>query len=198
MDKLVVTVAVTGNVPTKERTPYVPVTPEEIAQSAFESYQAGAALVHVHARDEAGRPTHRTDVFREIVGCIREKSDQCNFNPPDLIEYLCKRMKDFAVVPEIEVFDAAMLWNGMYENLPQGCTWQVSAIGPMHVPLSMMAIALGGHVRTGLEDNIYYARGVLATNPRLVERIAGISRAAGREIATPDEARGILGLPARK
>lgn len=270
MDKLIVTVAATGNVPTKERTPHVPLAPEEIAQSVYESYQAGAAVAHVHARDEAGRPTHRVDVFKEIVERIREKCDvivqvstgaragktaeergealelapemaslttgssnfpdQCNSNPPDLVEYLCGRMRDRGIVPEIEVFDAAMIWNGLslikkglipepphfnlvlgvpgsipaipknlfflYDNLPQGCTWQVSSIGPMHVPLSMIAIALGGHVRTGLEDNIFYDKGVLATNPGLVERVVKIARAAGREIATPAEARRILSLRA--
>jgi 3-keto-5-aminohexanoate cleavage enzyme len=268
MDKLIITAAVTGNVPTRERTPYVPVTPKEIAQSVYESYLAGAAVAHVHARDEAGRPTHRIDVFKEIVERIREKCDiivqvstgaragktaeergealdlspemaslttgssnfpdQCNFNPPSLVEYLCERMKTRGTVPEIEIFDSAMIWSGLsliqrglipepphfnlvlgvpgslpatpknlfflYENLPRDCTWQVSSIGAIHVPLSMIAIALGGHVRTGLEDNIYYDKGVLATNPRLVERIVDIARAAGRDVAGPDEARRILSL----
>jgi 3-keto-5-aminohexanoate cleavage enzyme len=58
-----------------------------------------------------------------------------------------------------------------------------------------MAIAMGGNVRVGFEDNIYYNKGVLATsNAQLVERIARISRDAGREVATPDEARAILGI----
>jgi len=57
-----------------------------------------------------------------------------------------------------------------------------------------MAIALGGHVRTGLEDTIEYTKGVLATNPMLVKRVVDIAKAVGRPIATPDEARKILNL----
>jgi 3-keto-5-aminohexanoate cleavage enzyme len=61
--------------------------------------------------------------------------------------------------------------------------------------MSVMALAMGGHIRVGMEDNIYYSRGVLArTNAEFVERIGRIAKAYGREIATPDEARRILNL----
>lgn len=268
MEKLVITVAPTGNVPTKDRTPYVPITPEEIAQSVYESYLAGASVAHIHARDENGQPTYKKEVFREIIERIREKCDiiiqlstgaragrtaeergECislapemaslttgssnfptmaNYNPPDLIEYLCKQMNQYGVVPEIEVFDTAMIANALalekkgliapplrfnlvlgvpgsipatpknlfflVESLPPDSYWTCTAIGPLHVQLSTIAIALGGNVRAGIEDNIYYEKGVLATNPKLVERIARIAEACGRGVATVAEARKILKL----
>lgn len=82
----------------------------------------------------------------------------------------------------------------LMESLPPGALWNVSIIGEPHVRLSTMAILLGGNVRVGIEDNIYYSRGVLGTNAQQVERIVKIARMLGREIATPDEAREILGL----
>lgn len=78
--------------------------------------------------------------------------------------------------------------------LPMGATWSVAGIGPAQLIMNTHAILMGGHTRVGLEDNIYYQKGVLATNEGLVERIAGLSRDLGRDIATPDEARKILGL----
>lgn len=82
----------------------------------------------------------------------------------------------------------------LYESLPPGSTWGVSVIGKEHVDLSVIAMALGGHVRVGLEDNVYYTRGVLATNIALVKRMVNIAKAMGRDIATPAEAREILTL----
>ncbi len=79
--------------------------------------------------------------------------------------------------------------------LPPHSIFCVSAIGPAQLPATTQAILLGGHVRVGLEDNNYYSRGVLATNEMLVERTVRIVRELGREPATPDEARAILGLP---
>ncbi len=83
----------------------------------------------------------------------------------------------------------------LVEELPQGCTWTVAGIGRYELPLGIMAIAMGGNVRVGFEDNIYYSKGVLATsNAQLVERMAKISKESGREIASPDEARAIFGI----
>ncbi len=78
--------------------------------------------------------------------------------------------------------------------LPPGATWSVSAVGAAQLPMAVHAILMGGHVRVGLEDNIYYRKGELATNVMLVERIVEISRTLGREVASPDEARRILRL----
>lgn len=269
MDKLIITIAPTGNVPTREMTPHVPVTPEEITRDIVDCYNAGAAVAHIHARDEEQHPTPRAEVFAEILerleatGCpiirqlstggrhgktLEERSQNLTLNPemaslstgstnfpnmayvnaPDLIEYLAGMMKARNIKPEIEVFDTAMINNAvllaqkgmireplqfnfvmgirgalpatpknlfhLVESIPAGSPWTVSVIGPQHVPLSTIALAMGGHVRVGIEDNIYYAKGDLTTNVRLVERIVRIAREVGREIATPDEAREMLGL----
>jgi len=82
--------------------------------------------------------------------------------------------------------------------LPPGATWGVSAVGAAQLPMAVHAILMGGHVRVGLEDNIYYRKGELATNQMLVERIVEISRMLGRQVATPDEARAILNLNSRE
>jgi 3-keto-5-aminohexanoate cleavage enzyme len=79
--------------------------------------------------------------------------------------------------------------------LPPGSTWSVAGIGRMQLPLAVTAIAMGGHVRVGLEDNIYYSKGRLATNEELVHRIVRIATEMGRPVATPSQARKILKLP---
>lgn len=83
----------------------------------------------------------------------------------------------------------------MTEALPAGCTWSVAGVGRAQLPMATAAILLGGHARVGLEDNIYYTKGVPATNAMLVARVVRLARELGREIATPDEARRILRLP---
>lgn len=86
----------------------------------------------------------------------------------------------------------------MVELLPPGATWTVAGIGRAELQLGVLAIMLGGHVRVGFEDNIYYSRGVLAeSNAQLVARIVRIAKELGREVATPDEARQILRLKPR-
>lgn len=86
----------------------------------------------------------------------------------------------------------------LVELLPPGATWTVAGIGRAELQLGVLAIMLGGHVRVGFEDNIYYSRGVLAeSNAQLVARIVRIAKELGREIATPDEARQILRLKPR-
>lgn len=80
----------------------------------------------------------------------------------------------------------------MSESIPEGCTWSVAGIGRAQLPLATAAIILGGHVRVGLEDNIFYSKGVPASNEMLVARVVRLARELGREVATPDEARRIL------
>lgn len=83
----------------------------------------------------------------------------------------------------------------LVDSIPKGSTWTVAGIGRHETSLALAAIAMGGNVRVGFEDNIYYNKGVLAeSNAQLVERIARIARDAGREVATPDEARKLLGI----
>ncbi|WP_066506137.1 3-keto-5-aminohexanoate cleavage protein [Abyssisolibacter fermentans] len=83
----------------------------------------------------------------------------------------------------------------LVESIPAGSTWTVAGIGRYELPLATASIMLGGHVRVGFEDNIYYKKGEIAkSNAQLVERIARLAKELGREVATPDEAREILGL----
>jgi 3-keto-5-aminohexanoate cleavage enzyme len=81
--------------------------------------------------------------------------------------------------------------------LPEGCTWSVAGIGRMQLPLATVAVAMGGHVRVGLEDNLYYTKGRLARNEELVARVVRIADELGRPVATPDQARRILRLGTR-
>ncbi|MHB2211151.1 3-keto-5-aminohexanoate cleavage protein [Methylobacterium sp. CM6257] len=81
------------------------------------------------------------------------------------------------------------------ESIPRDSAWSALAIGRSQLPINLHTLLLGGHVRTGLEDNVYYARGELAaSNEQLVERVVNISRIVGRDIASPAEARAILRL----
>jgi len=82
-------------------------------------------------------------------------------------------------------------------SIPRDATWTVAAIGAAQLVMGIHAILMGGHVRVGLEDNIYYRKGELASNERLIERIVKLAGEVGREVATPDEARNILQLPLR-
>ena len=82
----------------------------------------------------------------------------------------------------------------MRNLLPQGANWAAFGIARMQMPLVAQAVLLGGNVRVGLEDNLYLSRGVFATNGELVERACTIIQCLGYDVATPDEARQILGL----
>ncbi|MGH2735417.1 MAG: 3-keto-5-aminohexanoate cleavage protein, partial [Actinomycetota bacterium] len=80
-------------------------------------------------------------------------------------------------------------------HIPEKATWGATGIGRGHLPVTEDAIRLGGHVRTGFEDVRYFGPGVLAeSNAQLVGRVAEMGRAAGREIATPEQTRNLLGL----
>ncbi len=79
-------------------------------------------------------------------------------------------------------------------SIPGNATWTVAGIGANQLPMAVHAISMGGHARVGLEDCIYFCKGELASNEQLVKRIVQVSEIMGREIASPDEARKILGL----
>jgi uncharacterized protein (DUF849 family) len=273
MSKVIISAALTGAVTPKESNPHIPLTPEEIAEDAYRCYKAGAAVVHLHMRDDQGHGKMDVEKFRLTAKLIREKCDivlnmttsgdsrasddermahipvlkpeiasfdagSFNWMPggvfinsPQFLEKLGTLMADNGVKPEIEIFDAGMLGVTAYylkqgvlkaplhyqfvlgvlggmdatvENLvylvkriPAGSTWSALGIGKDHLPILYAAIALGGHIRVGLEDNIYYAKGVPATNEQLVARAARLIREAQYEVAGPDEARKILGLEKR-
>ena len=87
----------------------------------------------------------------------------------------------------------------MVNNIPAGSTWTVTGVGRSAFQMAAAAIAMGGNVRVGFEDNIYLSKGVKAkSNGELVEKVVRIAKELGREIATSAEAREILGLAPRK
>ena len=86
----------------------------------------------------------------------------------------------------------------MASILPAGATWSATGIGRTHLPVTLTALAAGGHVRTGFEDTIHYAKGRLAaSNAELIARVARIAAETGREVATPEQAREIVGITGR-
>jgi 3-keto-5-aminohexanoate cleavage enzyme len=277
MDKLIINAAITGMIPTREMTPHVPITVDEIVADVQRCRNAGASIVHLHARAEDGSPTYRKDVNEEILSSVREACadiilcvstsgrnfttfeersevldavnpapemasltlgsmnfpQQASINEPDMIKSLALRMRERGIVPELECFEIGMAEYSHYlinrkvlvppfycnillgslgtlsatksnlmaavDALPNGCTWAVAGIGRYQLQANTMAILAGGHVRVGLEDNIWYdsQRRRLATNAELIERVVGLARSVGREIATPDEARTMIGLRPR-
>lgn len=269
MEKLIITVAVTGSLPTKRLTPHVPITPEEIVKNGIACEAAGASIIHIHARNPQNEsPATDYYLFEEIISGIREKTNlitqistggragmafeqRCerlrlrpemaslttgsvNFpnsvyeNSPKLITSLAADMKKYAIKPEMEIFDVSMISNALdlvnqrlvtpplhfnfvlglkgsipatVENLvhlrntiPCDATWTAAGIGRAQLTMTTHALLMGGHVRVGLEDNIYLERGTLATNQQLVSRVIRLARILGREIATPDDARKMLNL----
>ena len=92
--------------------------------------------------------------------------------------------------------DTALL-TSMVHQLPEGAHWASFALGRMQFPWVAQSVLLGGHVRVGLEDNLYLAKGVKATNAQLADRAKTIIEALGAEVATPDEAREMLNLKPR-
>ena len=139
----------------------------------------------------------------------------CNFgdevfeNTMPMMRAFGKRMIENNIKPEYECFEMGHLETGctgatvpnlcwLVNAIPAGSTWTVTGIGRHAFPMAAAAIAMGGNVRVGFEDNLYLEKGRLAkSNGELVEKVVRIARELGREIATPDEAREILGLKKR-
>jgi 3-keto-5-aminohexanoate cleavage enzyme len=254
----------------------VPLSPEEIVADAVRCHDAGAAVVHVHARDREGQPTYDADVFAEIISGVRKERPQLivsattsgrrygeleqraavleldgdakpdlaslttgslNFNDgpsvntPDIITALAERMLARGVKPELEVLELGMIntakllikrglvlppyyinillgaayttaatalnLSAAVAGLPRRSVWSATGLGQFQVPVNMLSIAMGGHVRTGVEDNVFYdyERTRLARNAQLVRRLVRIATEAGRPVANAEEARSLLGLP---
>jgi 3-keto-5-aminohexanoate cleavage enzyme len=84
----------------------------------------------------------------------------------------------------------------MIQAIPEGSSWQIVSIGKDQLPLSTMAVAMGGNIRVGFEDNVYFRHGELSTgNAQLVERAVRIVHELGREVASPEEARELMHMP---
>ena len=277
MTKTIITVATTGAHPRKEDNPNVPMTPAEIAEDIYACWQAGAAVAHMHMRDDQGNGSMDKEKFRQTVELLRANHPNCDIvlnmttsgalgvtdearmahveelrpemasfdcgsmnwlhtsvflNSPPFLEMLGRNLQTWGVKPEIEAFDPGMIANAAYylkkgilkaplhfqfcmgcangilgtmknlifmkETMDELCpnsTWSCFGVG--HSALTMLygAVALGGHIRVGMEDNVLYTKGVLAdSNAQFVERAVRVSREFGRDVATPDDARKILGV----
>ena len=291
--KVFVTCAVTGSGDTTGKSPHVPVTPEQIATSAIEAADAGAAVVHIHVRDPAtGAGSRDPDLYREVVDRIRSSGNDVvlnltagmggdlvlggveqplppvahgtdmagatdrlvhiaelrpeictldcgtmNFasggdyvmvNSPAVLREMARQVRELGVRPELEVFDTGhlvqvkeLVRDGLLEDplmiqlcmgiaygapddpgtllalvnqLPAGATFSAFSIGRMQLPYVAMAALAGGNVRVGLEDNLFLARGELATNAQLVERAVQILEGIGVGLMSPDEVRTHLRL----
>jgi uncharacterized protein (DUF849 family) len=268
----IITVAITGSVPRKENNPAVPITVTEQIESTHAAFEAGAALVHVHVRNDDQTTTSNPDKFAEFQERIRKlcpgiivqfstggrsgvgserggmlhhrpdmaslSTGSVNFptrvyeNPPDLIRELANKMTQYGIKPEIEVFDLAMLYNAIgyaregmlkaplhvqfvlgvkhaqpadrdilefevskLESLMPEATWVAAGIGRHQLEVNCWSLEMGGHCRTGLEDNVRWDKSRLATsNAELVARVAELCTEYNRVVATPAVARGILGL----
>ena len=272
-NKREITAAITGSWPTREQNPNLSITPEEIAKDVYECWKAGAAIAHIHVRNDDGTPSTDFEKYKETIERIRAYKD-CDIcinitssgsvgfgdeeriyplqkllpemasydagtlnwqhrtifeNHPRFLEKLGTALIESNIKPEIEIFDAGMIYNAIYymkkgilkapchfqivlgcpggmtntvENLvflksliPAGSTWAACGIGSGHMPILMTTIAMGGHIRVGMEDNVMWQKGVLAeSNAQFVKRAKELLEMNGLEAATPDEARQIYGL----
>lgn len=276
-DKVVITAALTGVAANRNQCKWIPYTPQEIADEALACYNAGASVVHIHAREDDGSPSWRVEVFREVMeetrkrcpiiinfstGAVLVERDAriahikelkpeiaalnmgtMNYakyspkrkdfvfsvvfhNPFEDIMFFLDTMKKNDIKPECECFDLGHLESifplmdmgvltdfqvslimgvvgGMAATarnlthvtsvVPPGVAWEVIGIGQEQWVLITTALALGGNIRVGLEDNFYLAPGEMAQgNGPLVEKAARMTRDVGREPATVEEARAIL------
>jgi 3-keto-5-aminohexanoate cleavage enzyme len=268
----IISVAITGSLPQKANNPAVPLSPDEQIESTHEAFEAGAALVHVHVRDDQGAPSSDADRFARVQAGVRRHcpgmivqfstggrgrelaqrgsmlhllpdmaslaTGSVNFptsvyeNPPDFVDALARAMLGHGIKPEVEVFDVAMLYNaaelvkagllrapvhvqfvlGLKNALPArrelleflvrelesilpGSTWTAAGMGRHQLGVNRWSLELGGHARTGLEDNVRFDETRLAkSNAELVLRVAELAGEYGRRAATPAEARALLGL----
>ncbi|MFC1808896.1 3-keto-5-aminohexanoate cleavage protein [Candidatus Omnitrophota bacterium] len=271
---LIINFTPTGMIPTKDMTPHVPISPNEIIEDIHKACEVGITMVHVHARDEkTGVPTYKAEVYKKIIEGIRKFSkdlvvcvslsgrnfkefeqrseplcldgtckpdmgsltlSSLNFNQtesvnsPKMIQRLAETMKEKGIKVELEAFDAGMinyakylitkklldpphyfnlllgniacaqadlLHAGMMVNdLPENSLWSFAGIGSYQFSMNSAAIAFGGGVRIGLEDNIWYdkQRTMLATNVSLLERIHFIAEANGRSVMPSSQFREIM------
>jgi uncharacterized protein (DUF849 family) len=270
----IITCAITGSLPKKADNPAVPVTRAEQIESTQEAFEAGAALVHLHVRNDDGSPTSSPERFALVQDGIRRhcpgmiiqfstggrsgagqergahlrlKPDMAslatgsvNFptrvydNSPQLIDWLAGEMREHGIKPEVEAFDLSMIFqaarmetdgriagplhvqfvmgiqNAMpvdravfdfyvetLKRLSPRATFTGAGIGRDALTVARWSMAAGGHVRTGMEDNVRLDKDTLApSNAALVRQVVAQMEAHGRRPATATEARAILGLPA--
>ncbi len=182
----------------------------------------------------ADRSKHLVELRPEMcsydAGSMNWMNTTLFLNPPAFLEGLGTLTQEIGVKPELEIFDAGMLYTSLYylkkgflkaplhfqfclgapggmtatidnflhllKQIPEGSTFSAFGVGAQWLTILYMAVITGGHIRVGMEDNIYMSKGVLAkSNVEFVEKAKTVAKEYGREIATPADARRILGLP---
>jgi len=204
MEKLIITAAITGSRITREATPYIPITPEEIVTSAIECEEAGASIVHIHVRDpNTGLGTQDIALFRQVVEPLREKTNLIlcltTSGIPGRNFHIEERLTPLELEPELASFDAGSinLGESAFINTPEFLQAAAIRMREKGVRPELEIFDVGMMV-TCLRMREYYKRGELAkTNAQFVERIVRIAKEYGREVATPQEARKIIGLKRR-
>lgn len=302
MEKLIITSALTGAITVPSQSDYIPYRVEDISGDAIKCAEAGAAAVHIHARNpENGAPSSDPEIVKEIATEIKKGSNAVvgittgggmGMTPQDRLrgavlcepevasfnlgsinfsmhpvakrfnklgwkhawekeyvegtknfifsntfgsmEVFANTMNTLNIQPEFEAYDVGHLHNLKFlereglvkppywiqfvlgvlgaltpepESLmmmketadrlfgPENYRWSVIGVGyPHEFNMAVMAIIMGGHVRVGLEDNIFVRKRQLARNHELVEKVVRLANELEREIATPDEMRAMLGL----
>ena len=220
-------------------------TPEGLPSQSIESFRSyfeairatGPAIVQFSTGGAVGMALEeRIEALCLMPEMASLTTGSCNFgdgvfaNPLPDVREIARRLRQFAVVPEIEVFDLSMLEAAeslvgegllraplhinfvlgvpgalratednvrlLASRVPEGWTWGVTGVGRHEMPMAALAIAWGGHVRVGLEDNLYAAKGELAQGSwHLVQIVAEMARNIGRPVATVPEARSLLRCP---
>src|SRR5438270_816946 len=190
--KVIITCAVTGSIHTPSMSPYLPVTPKEIADAAVGAAEAGAAIVHLHARDPVdGHPTQDPKYFREFAADIFERGIG---KPPLFIQSVFGILGGIGPHPD----DVAHMKRTADRLFGDQYRWSVLGAGRNQLPIAAMSAAMGGNVRVGLEDSLWLGPGKLAeSNAAQVRAARTIIEGLGLEIATPDDARRILQLKGR-
>src|SRR5258708_2363171 len=187
MGKVIVTAALTGVLATRDQCPAIPYTPKEIGEEAKRAADAGAAIVHIHARTPQGGPDWSLGTFAEIFDEVRARTDVGVLDAPYQFSLI------MGVLGGIPGTTRHLV--DQVDSLPQGSHWQVIGIGLNQWPLVASAIAMGGNVRVGLEDNFYLEQGKMAkSNGDLVEKATHLAHDLGREVASIAEAREQLSL----
>lgn len=148
------------------------------------------------------------NILRDILAAYRERGITPEIEVFELGHLeIAKLLIDEGLIPPPPLFQLCLgvkygapatprAMMAMRDALPPGAIWAAFGVGRMQLPMVAQAVLLGGHVRVGLEDNLYLDRGVLATNAALVERAVALVRSLGCEVAGPDRARALLGLSA--
>ena len=288
----VITCAITGAVTCPDQTPYLPVTPEQIATSSLEAAEVGASVIHIHVRDpSSGRPSMEIELYRDVVDRIRQHrkdilinlttgpgsvwiksaeeleklcqgqgrawiqdaqtrvrhielirpelcsldfntmqrgvTGQTQINHPDIVKEMLRLIQQVGTKPELEIFDSGDMvialemyreglikgqpfwqfamgvkygWLANHTSLthaqamiPNNSVWSAFGIGKEQMPMVAQTMLRGGHVRVGMEDNIYIAKGELVkSNAELVGTARDLIKILGGNVASTAQARDIL------